>query len=236
MQSRFFDRGYTIPALDRAFNIASKVESSNLLHQDSTNRNKSRDRGKHVSRFDKSINIPVFSTPYSLEFNKIKNTIEKYLPVLYNDPTYVQVLSKGIKSVSCRTPTIGGTLSPNLSTSRSHCPHRLQFKGLFRCECNGCPCCPHISRGDTIHSIFLNKDFKVSSFINCNTKCSFYVITCEQCFIQYAGCTTRRLRDYMITSMIYLKTTLLIQRGTGICHNKDVSSLPIQGVEKIMLS
>lgn len=43
--------------------------------------------------------ILVFSTPFSTEFNKIKNIVLNYLLVLSNDPIYAEILSKGVKTV-----------------------------------------------------------------------------------------------------------------------------------------
>lgn len=69
MKLRFMDRGYAESVLDRAFTIASNVERGNFL-QDGTVRSKN--GGRHLSRYGKSVNIPVFPTPYSSVFNKIK--------------------------------------------------------------------------------------------------------------------------------------------------------------------
>lgn len=60
---------------------------------------------------------PVFSTPYIIEFEKIKKVIKKYLPVLTNDPIYAQISSNGIQVVPRRAPTLGRWLSPSLYTS-----------------------------------------------------------------------------------------------------------------------
>lgn len=88
------------------------------------------------------------------------------------------------------------------------------------------------------HSISLNKDFKVSTFINCNTKFLVYVITCEQCSVQYVGRTTRRLRDQLYINLYDISKdhSTNLERQWNLCHGKDVSSLCIQGVEKIVLS
>lgn len=94
-----------------------------------------------------------FSTSHSFEFNRIKNTIEKYLPDIYNDPIYAQVLSKGFRAVSRRAPTIGRTLSPSLYTSRPHRPHWLQFRGSHGCGGSTCPCCPPWETGGC-HSFY----------------------------------------------------------------------------------
>lgn len=116
-------------------------------------------------------NVPVFSTPYSLEFNKIKHMVTKYLPILLNDPMYQEILSKGIKSVSRRAPTLGGgCLSPCLFLSKPPSSSWLHFKGTYKCGTKGCNYCQYIKTGQCVHSSTNNKNVDIRQYINCNTK------------------------------------------------------------------
>lgn len=139
MTQHFEDRGYSKSVLNRAINIGDKTPQDKLLQD--------KNRNKNNSKIPQHTSIPVFSTPFSTDFGKIRNIALRYLPVLLNDPVYTQIMSKGVKTVFCRAPTLGRTLSPILETSKKSCPHWLQFKGTFRCGSNGCPCCLHIHRG-----------------------------------------------------------------------------------------
>lgn len=74
MKSCFADMGYTESVLNRTINIANNTERGDLLH-DNTNEFINRNKWR-------SNNVPFFfPNPFNFEFHKIKNTIEKYLPV-----------------------------------------------------------------------------------------------------------------------------------------------------------
>lgn len=120
MKSRFMDRGYSEPVLNRAFNIANNTKRSDLL-RDNSSRSKNRNRLLDMTRV--GLLMFLFSTlPLVLSVTELR-TLEKYLLVLFNDP-----MSRCcIKSVSRRAPTISGTRFPTLYTSRTPCPHWLQF-------------------------------------------------------------------------------------------------------------
>lgn len=55
----------------------------------------------------------VFSTVYSLGFKKIINIIERYIPVLYEDDIYNQIIPRGVKKVSHWAPFLGTFPSPS---------------------------------------------------------------------------------------------------------------------------
>lgn len=121
-------------------------------------------------------------------------------------------------------------LSPSLYTSKKNA-HWLLFKGTFKCRSKSCVYCPFIKGGDAVLSATTGKSYKILSFINCNTQFVVYVITCTLCSIQYVGRTTRRLNHlYDIEK----------DHSTNVAchwndfHNKDTSSLVIQGIEKVV--
>lgn len=59
---------------------------------------------------------------------------------------------------------------------------------------------------------------------------------CEICQIQYVGCMTCRLRDRMYDHLHDIEKDRLtnVAKHWILVHHKDVSSLSIQGIEKIM--
>lgn len=67
--------GYLKSILNRALSIAKKTPRDELL----------KDKKKKDSQNN---SVPVFFTLYRVEFNKIRNIIEKYLPILFNNPVY----------------------------------------------------------------------------------------------------------------------------------------------------
>lgn len=101
MALRFKNRGYSDNIISKALSAASSVLRDNLLMDLS--------RNNHTETASKPFdNVPVFSTPFSSEFHKIRNTVTMYLPIQYNDPAYSAILSRGFKAVSRRVPTLGG--------------------------------------------------------------------------------------------------------------------------------
>lgn len=169
----FEDRGYPRTILHRAMNLADNTPREHLLRDGTSNRIRNR------SYANSSFQTPVFSTPFSTEYNKIKNIVLKYLPVLSHDPIYAEILSKGVKTVSPRAPTLGRTLSPSSYMSKSPRQHWLQFKGTFRCGSNGCSCCKHVLKGDSIQATVIKKLSRITYFISYNTRYLVYVITCN---------------------------------------------------------
>lgn len=103
----FEDRGYPRTTLHRAMDIADNTSGEHLLWDSKGNktRNRVKNRNKNsTTNYNKfevgySPQTPVFSTPFSSEFNKIKKFVLKYLPVLSSDPIYAEILSKGVKTV-----------------------------------------------------------------------------------------------------------------------------------------
>lgn len=136
---------YSDSILNRAINIANKTPREKLLQENPDRKNiNRRNRGPKGNSFSFS-STPIFSTLFSMEFYKIKNiklslnNFQYYLMIRFTQ----RFLLMGLR-LSCRAPTLGGTLSPSLYTSLRPSRHWLQFKGTFGCGHNGCPCCPHI--------------------------------------------------------------------------------------------
>lgn len=159
----------------------------------------------------------------------------RYLPVLYGDSAFNEVLAKGIKTVSRRAPTLGNTLSPSLFLSHQSKPNWLHFKGNYKCGQRSCAYCIHIRQGPNIQSCTNKNTHEISTFINCNTSFLVYVITCTSCHIQYVGRTIRRLKDRLYDHLydITKNHSTNVAKHWNLVHAKDVSSLFIQGIEKI---
>ena len=226
MANRFKDRGYSATVINNALQRVSTIPRDSLL----VNRGP---RDTHTSlTIDTS--APIFSTAYSMEFNKIRQIVNKYLPVLYSDTSYVSILSKGIRTVSRRAPTLGGVLSPSLFVSKPISQTWLNFVGTFKCGTHGCRYCPLIGTGQVVKSCSNGRDFKIKEFINCNTKYVVYVITCNSCHVQYVGRTIRRLRDRLSLYDIEKDHNTNVAKHWNNVHDKNISSLSIQGMERIV--
>lgn len=142
----------------------------------------------------------------------------------------------GIKSVSRRAPTLGNSLSLSLFSSQPLGSNWLHFKGNFKCGIKGCDYCCFIKKGKSVSSTTNSKSFDILSVINCNTKFLVYLITCEACHIQYVGHTTRGLKDRLYDHLydIEKNKSTNVAKHWNLIHFKDVTSLSIQGVERIV--
>lgn len=132
MACKFKHRGFPDTVLNREFHIFNAFPRHNLLLD-------KRPRvHTHKGHFSPPVaDILFFSTAYSREFNKIRNMVNKYLPVLFNDPTYTDTSQRYQNSLS---------LLPSLFASENSCSHWLQFKDDFMCGMRRCAYCRHIKR------------------------------------------------------------------------------------------
>lgn len=84
MNDRFLRRGYGENMLHSAINIAEVTKREKLL-------------------CDK-MPIPMFSTPFTLEFRKILSILTCHIYNLFEDDIFAKVLSGGFKALSRRGP------------------------------------------------------------------------------------------------------------------------------------
>lgn len=135
-----------------------------------------------------------------------------------------------------RAPFLGSILSPSLFSSTNASKNLLSFQATFKCGGQGCTYCPFIQKGDTISSASTGKTHKIHSFTNCNTLYVIYAITCTTCCIQYVGRTTRRLKDRLYDHLYDIEKdhATNVARHWNQIHQKDTSSLVIQGIDKIV--
>lgn len=162
MSKRFLKRGYGENILHRAINIAEGTKREKILCD-------KKPRWGNVS-------VPVFSTPFSLEFRKIRNILTRHIPILFEDDIFAKVLSGGFKAVSHRAPSLSNLLSPSEFRSGSTIRIWLDFKWVFKCGSNNWPYCPRV-KGEKFQSTSNNRIYDdIKSFINCNTRYVIYSI------------------------------------------------------------
>lgn len=127
MNWRFLSQGYELGTIQRAINIVDNMQRKSLLE----------DKVRKWS----SVCTPVFSTPYNLEFNKIRRIIEQHIPILYEDDIYlIQRIQKGFKTVSWHALSLSNSLSPSDFCSFTQSRTWLDFVGKYKCGANTCPC------------------------------------------------------------------------------------------------
>lgn len=91
MASKFKERGYSESVVNRGLSIASKIPRDKLLEEKSIIKKKNAENSGRGGTFGS----PTFSTPYSLEYGKIRKIVKKYLPVLSHDPCLLANFGRG---------------------------------------------------------------------------------------------------------------------------------------------
>ncbi|OCT99555.1 hypothetical protein XELAEV_18005337mg [Xenopus laevis] len=166
-------------------------------------------------------------TKYSRQFNRIKSIVGKYLPILYADKDFKEILRTGYRIVARRAPTIGSILAPSLFSRASKSKTWLQSVGMFKCNATRYFECS-----------VRHEKYKINEFINCNTKSVVYVLTCRVCYKQYVGCTVRpmkeRIREHINTIRSGSEATV-VSRHFKMCSHSNVAMLKAQGIERITL-
>lgn len=78
MNGRFLSQGYESGTIQRTVNIVDTIQRESLY--------------KIKKRKRSSVGVPVFHTPYSLEFHKIiRRIIERHIPIIYEDDVYANI-------------------------------------------------------------------------------------------------------------------------------------------------
>lgn len=138
-----------------------------------------------------------FSTPYSPQFNQIKQIVSKYLPILKLDEDMVDILTEPIKYVARRAQTIGNSVFPSVFlTEKSNPGNWLSTTGFHNCGHSVCKACSFASPSKTFRSTSIphSKPFNIKGFLNCSTKNTIYCIECNSCQLQYVGCSSTELK------------------------------------------
>lgn len=124
MCNKFCAQGYKTYVLCRAMNIAEVTP--NIGKQCKPN------------LFDTLI----FSTPYNMEFSKIRRIMERHILILIEDKCYAKIHTKGFKTMSRRAHSLANSLSPSDFNSSTHSRTWLDLIETFRCGATNCQCCP----------------------------------------------------------------------------------------------
>lgn len=118
--NRLLCRKYPAWTLKRASNIADKKDREVLLKYN-----------KKPSTPKKVDSPLVFSTTYSMEYDRICTIVKKHLPLIHLDPDLSNTLSAGFRCVARRAPTLSQSLSPSLFLSKpTNTPTWLQHTGF----------------------------------------------------------------------------------------------------------
>lgn len=151
--SRLAERGYSIPHLEKARSTAVARDRDTLLQP------------KKKGQQNKQLPGTIFSTPYSKEYHKIKQIVDKNITLLKGD----QKMALGYHCVSRKAPTLATYLSPSLFCSPRSNHTWLSTKGFFKCGETRCEMCKWVNNTKEIRSSNTNKVFQIQGIMNCNS-------------------------------------------------------------------
>lgn len=161
--------------------------------------------------------------------------------VLQYDPALTDVLNNGFTCVAKKAPTLGQILSPSLFINKSSSQKTwLNQKGSFKCGHTRCICCTVMDITNQIISYSNQSKFNVKQYINCNTHNIIYLVSCDQCKLQYVGHTTQSLKSRIrkhISDIPHSHTrniSALSQHFASV-HNNSFSHMKVQGIERVYL-
>lgn len=229
VNDRLEERGYQKNTLQKAQDIARGRKRRDLLY------GKKRCMDTPISK------QVVFSTAYSLQFQKIRSIVTRNLNILKADPKLTSVVATGCKVVSKRAPTVGQKLSPSLFSSNSDTKRTwLTLSGFFGCNTPKCITCGVAQHGAGFKSETTGKEYKIKQYINCDTKSVVYLVTCQMCKVQYVGCTMRKLRNRIAEHVLGIKNPTSskisnVAKHFIECHQRDYSGLKVQAIERVCL-
>ncbi|CAJ0963763.1 unnamed protein product [Ranitomeya imitator] len=104
VRGRLAHRGYPSWMLQRAESIVEDIDRETMLNKASSNRVSSEEH------------IP-FTTTYSPQFKEITDIIRKRIPMLSQDKKLNQILSKPVRYIAKKAPSLNNILSPSLFLS-----------------------------------------------------------------------------------------------------------------------
>lgn len=222
--SRLSTRGYPSWVLNQAKNIVSKKNRKDLLSRSITKTNTSENT--------------FIVLEYSDQYQSIRNIINKYIPILYEDEITEQILRKGYKIVSRKPISLGNILSPSLFISDPPQHTWLRYQGFFKCGGQRCKTCQYTK----VENHFSNNDCSVSypikQMINCNTTFVVYMMICEICNLKYIGSTIRKVKTRFLEHVNNIQNPAFrnvsnIAKHFIETHNSETCSLKIIGIERI---
>lgn len=117
--------------------------------------------------------------------------------MLHFDSTLSSIIEKGVNVVLRKNATIGSAISPNLFISepiRNNSQTWLMLKGFYNCNKGRCGACKYVKKTNIFPYNNTINNYKIKTFITCETDHVVYIIHCNACNLIYVGCTIRRLK------------------------------------------
>lgn len=165
--------------MNRAKNIVNSRDRHHYLYSSKFRDNKQKDKS------------PILVTTCSTKFGDITKIINRYLPILYQDPVLDDFLRNRVKFAARRAKSLGSILSPSVLRPDERNTW-LSCKGFYKCNQSRCGLCKYVKQTKTFSSSTNFEVHSIGSFISCSSTHKMNLITCTQCNIQYIECTIRK--------------------------------------------
>ncbi|XP_068114979.1 uncharacterized protein [Hyperolius riggenbachi] len=182
MYDRFRDRGYGHEALCSGAERAIQTPRSELL--------KKQDRSLEQATKGNT-SCPSFISSYNSNWSRIRDILTRHWSVLQIDPVFGSIVGERPPLVARRAPSLRDRLVHSDLLPQSNWLVEFSTKGMYKC--GACSMCEYVDVAKTFQAPNKEKEWKIHSFINCNSEWTVYTIQCP-CPMLYVGMTTRKLK------------------------------------------
>ena len=189
MRGHFISRGYKTKDINSSIHRVLEMDRDSLLQT--------------KSKVQKDV-IP-FITVYNPSNPPYSRTIDQFWPTLTssvrlrnaldnNTPTFGYRRCRNLKDilVHAQLPSVDTS-----STNDKYTSFMKYVPGNFRCGSRRCKNCSDMIVTKSIKSTVTQQSFQIMNHISCASSNVIYVLTCQQCQLQYVGQTTQPLRSRM---------------------------------------
>lgn len=177
-----------------------------------------------------------FSTPYKRDFKKMTKVIQRYWPILYQDPQVENILKLVVRYVARRGRSLGNMLLPSVFYTTKQ-GIWLSTQVCYRCGNVRCSICQYI-----VQSLFHHTpQIAIKTLVNFSSTHMIYLIYYTSCCTQYVGCTTRALRTRINEHIYAIKIDTFGMHtisSTSIyfleTHAGDLTSFRVTAIRKVI--
>jgi len=242
LKKRFQQRNYPAILLDRELGKINLIERSNTLIYKTDQQKK-----ENFAKFLKGSSFLPLIIPFNSAFNKKPKLYEQIkhswldfltkhedIKVIFEGSIPQIIFSRGttIQNSLITTKYSSFTLTDLNNIKTLQALENETNLTVNKCHHSRCDCCNFIRCSSTFASTITGQEFHINTSMNCNSYNIIYLITCNKCYKQYVGETSRKLKDRLNDHKSNIstnkKTAIAIHFHTVPHKLKHLSIIPIE--------